>query len=139
MKLAVGYTIYNGLELLEKSIESIDQFADVIILCYQTTSNKGIKSGLVEPMMQKFKGKKFHLVKFTPDLSQNTKVNERRKLQLRIDEARKLGCTHFLPMACDHFYLSYEFKAAMEAVEYMNYFVSVTKMFTYFKHPTWGK
>lgn len=138
MALAACYTIFNGLELLEKSIQQIESEVDFVVLCYQTTSNKGYTSEEVLPFLQRFKdNKKFHLLLFQPDMKKNTKQNERDKHQLMLHYSRVLGCTHFLLSACDHYYNKEQFAAAKQFHYSNNLDVTFTKMFTYYKDPTW--
>lgn len=135
MKLAALYSVFNGLELLEKSIEQIEKHVDFIVICYQTTSNKGEKRPEVSDFVQRFTGKKFYLLPFEPDLSLNTKQNERQKLQNRLDFAKVLGATHFFSIATDHFYEPEIFEKHKSIAS--KYDVTFTKMFTYYKYPTW--
>ncbi len=138
MVLAACYTVYNGLELLEKSIEQIESEVDFIIIGYQTISNKGIQSDKVLPFLQRFKDdKKFHLALFEPSMNKNTKENERDKHQMMLNYARILGCTHFLLSACDHFYDKKQFIYGKNFHFNNNLEVSFTKMYTYYKQPTW--
>ena len=138
MILAACYTVFNGLELLEKSIAQIESEVDFIILCYQTVSNKGMMSDKVRPFLDRFQGnKKFHLLYFEPSMKKNTKENERDKHQLMLNYARTLRCTHFLLSACDHFYNTEQFRFGKNFHYHHNLEVSFTKMFTYYKNPTW--
>ena len=143
MRLAALYSCFNGLELLQKSIDQIFPLVDEIILCYQTVSNKGEKNPDVEYFMQDFIAKqefnrlKFHLLKFEPNLSGVTKHNEISKLQMRIDYAKELGCTHFFSSAEDHLYQPDEFLSAKDKVSNGIYDVTFTSMYTYYKHPIW--
>jgi hypothetical protein len=135
MRLAALYSVFNGLELLEKSIEQINPFCDFIVICYQNTSNKGEFNPKVEQFVQRFNGKKFYLLPFEPEFSVNTKENERRKHQSMLDFAKVLGASHFMFSATDHFYLHSEFEKVMNDAS--RYDVTFTKMFTYYKYPTW--
>ena len=138
MRLAAMYTLWNGLELLEKSIEQIYDDVDEIILCWQLFSNKGEKSNEILDFIKRFEqDPKFHLLEFIPDLKVNTKQNERDKLQMRIDYAKKLKCTHFFSAACDHYYVPHEFRWAKKECESKGYETTFTRMATYYKHPTW--
>lgn len=137
MKLAACYTIFNGLELLEKSIEQIKPFVDEIIICWQKTSNKGNVSHEIEDFCHTLRGKNYKIIEFIPDLRQNTKQNERNKHQLMIDLAKKLNCTHFFISATDHFYEPDAFGNALYTTIHHDWDVTFTKMFTYYKHPTW--
>lgn len=131
MKLALSYTIF-GTELLNQSIANIIDLVDVVLICYQETSN----TGNFKPFLWSHHyNPKIKLVKYEPNLSVNTKVNERLKHQLMIDTAKQLECTHFLLSATDHFYKKDEFLKAREIAVYQD--VTFTAMYTYFKHPTW--
>lgn len=138
MKLCAAYTVFNGLEMLEKSIEQIKNHVDEIIICYQTTSNKGNRSDSVLPfcktIAEKYGAK---LLEFTPNLSISTKENEIRKHNLMIDGAKILKCSHFLLLATDHYFKKEEFQYAKNFCEENNVDLSFTKMYTYYKNPEW--
>lgn len=135
MRLAALFTVFNGLELLEKAIENILPQVDEVIIAYQEVSNKGNLSIDVYPAVKKYIGKaKFTVVKFQPVAGINTKENERSKHNLLLEQAKKLHCTHFVFMATDHFYLPHEFAKAKAEVRHD---VTFTAMYTYYKHPTW--
>lgn len=138
MKLAACYTLFNGLELLDNSINQIFDCVDEIILCYQKISNKGNVSNEIEAFIHERKGKnKLHILFFEPDLHLNTKENERNKHQTMIDFAKKLNCTHFFLSATDHFYKKNEFLGAKKDCESLDFDVTFTKMYTYYKKYTW--
>lgn len=136
MRLAICYTVF-GTELLSKSIRNIINLVDEVIICYQEVSNTGIK----KPFDWSHEhNPKYHFVKYETDLSlgtggNGTKENERRKHQLMIDTATKLGCSHFILAATDHFYRKDEVIEAKKKA--LDYDVTFTAMFTYFKRPTW--
>lgn len=137
-KLAACYTIFNGEELLEKSMQQIDSAVDFFVLCYQKMSNKGEKREEIEAFMQRFKGNpRIVLVNFEPNLSDSTKENERKKHQIMLEYARYNGATHVLLSAVDHFYDLNQFKCAKAVAIFADIDVTFTKMFTYYKHPTW--
>lgn len=133
MKLGVSFTVFNGTELLCRSFKSIKPFADVVHLRYQKTSNRGRE---IDPrdMDNILKVDCEHHL-YEPDLSLSTKENERRKHQAMIDELKAEGCTHFLLMACDEFYAYDDLMKWKDPA--MEYDVTYTKMFTYYKYPTW--
>jgi hypothetical protein len=138
MKLAVAYTVFNGFELLEDSISQIEDIVDVVIICWQQTSNKGNSCERVGPYVGKlFTRKKVVVIRYDPDLKLDTKTNERRKHQLMMDFARALGCTHITLAACDHFYDARQFVRGKLIHEANDWDVSFTSMFTYYKHPEW--
>lgn len=141
MKIAACFTVFNGLELLEASIANIVDKVDHIVICYQETSNKGHKSTELMPFINELQGKKynskFEFIEFKPVSNVNTKENERQKHQLMLSYARFIGCSHWILMACDHFYTAEQIDFAKKEVEINDYDVTFTKMFTYYKHPTW--
>lgn len=150
MKLAACYTVFNGTELLQKSIDQIYDHVDEIIIYFQRISNKGnyISESAVIDLLnisvnENFRSvnnnrqKKIHLFEFNVDLSKNTKENERNKHQKMLEMARLFKCTHFFMAATDHFYLKNEFIFGKNTCQIHDYDVTFTKMFTYYKDPTW--
>jgi hypothetical protein len=131
LKLAICYTVF-GTELLTESINNIIDQVDKVIICYQEVSNTGNKKPF--DWAHHF-NPKHHLIQYIPELRLGTKENERRKHQLMIDTAHKLGCSHFILSATDHFYRKDEVIKAKEKA--LNYDVTFTGMYTYFKYPIW--
>ena len=128
-KLAACYTIFNGEELLEKSMQQIDSEVDFFVLCYQKVSNKGEKRDEIEAFMQRFKGNpRIVLVRFDPNPTENTKENERKKHQYMLDYARYNGASHVLLAAVDHFYDKNQFKCAKSVAICADIDVTFTKM-----------
>lgn len=135
MRLAALFTVFNGLELLDKSIEHILPHVDEVVIAYQEISNKGNRSEEVFQAVRKYIGRdKFHVIKFDPTPGINTKENERRKHNHLLEYAKKLQCTHFLFMATDHFYMPEEFERVKNNLKHD---CTYSQMFTYYKHPTW--
>lgn len=134
-KIGAIFTVFNGLELLEGAILQIFNHVDGVLLSIQDVSNRGEKrNGTL--MIQEFDGiKKVDIIQFDPDLSTNTKENERRKLNEAIQYLKERDFTHFILLATDHYYREDVFQHAIQ--EGKNYDVTLTKMYTYFKHPTW--
>jgi len=139
MKLAACYTIFNNLELLEKSIGQIYNSVDVIIIGYQLQGWSGRESSEIVPFVNKLESCKFaDKMRFTyyhVDLNITPKANEINKHNQMLDYARQYGCTHFFISACDHFYNTNDFNNAKEIA--VNFDVTLSKMFTYYKYPTW--
>ncbi len=133
-RLAACYTVYNGIELLEDSINSIKNNVDEIIIAYQTTSNYGeINNDFLE---WKEKNKEYHYVFFNPSFlgrKDNAKFNEANKHQLLIQKARKLKCTHWFLSATDHLYKHDEVEYVKKEIKKNNYKTTFTKLKTYFK------
>ena len=137
MKLAALYTLFNGLDLASASLRFHKKNFDEVIICYQRISNKGNKNEALDFFLSDISGNGYHIVEFAPDLALSTKENERRKFQLLLDIAKDLSCSHYLLLACDHFYQEQEFTFARDIVERENFVTSFTKMITYYKRPTW--
>lgn len=139
MKLYACFTVFDGLELLDYSFDSIIPFVDGVVLCYQEVSNKGNRSDEVAEYLKRFINySEVQLVKYYTDLSLNPKENERRKHQLMIDKARDAGASHFVMMATDHFYQGAEFYRAKHRLILNNHIsTTFTQMFTYYKKPAW--
>lgn len=138
MKLAMCYTVFDGLELLEKSILNMIPVVDFTIICYQTVSNKGnIKNDIAFDLDKYVHNSDIYLVRYKTDLTLGPKENERRKHNLMLSKAREYGATHLIMSATDHFYDTQEVFQAKRLVEKKDYDVTFTSMFTYFKKPTW--
>jgi len=137
VKLAALYTVFNALELLDGSIQQINNDVDVIIIGWQEHSHYGQRSEEIEPFVKKLKRKykKVVLFEFKPRADKDKKREERRKHNQMIRVAQSEGCTHFFFSATDHYYETKQFKAAkLKATQYD---VTASKMYTYFKKPEW--
>lgn len=147
MKLAAIYTLFNGTELLDRSVDQIKDQVDLIILGTQEISNAGNEMSLndaqnihsVEGSLLE-SGHEVILQTYKPDLVyKDRKENERRKLQRLLETARTLGATHWILLAADHFYDPKEFAIAKGKIEtdLHSFDVTYTEMITYYKKPTW--
>ena len=138
MKIALAYTVFNGLELLKPAIEHHKELVDEIIICYQTTSNKGEVNTSVEHIVKNIADRTgAHVIMFAPDLRMSTKQNEIIKHNLMLQYAKKIRCSHIVMSATDHFYVKKEFTEAVNHSIFIDANVTFTKMYTYFKYPTW--
>ena len=141
MKLALLYTFWTGddTEMLMRSIRHHNPFVDEIIVCCQTTSNKGefnlTNSYLIDYNNQQSLG--FNLIEFEPNLLLNTKENERIKNNLMIQEAKKRESTHFIMSAADHFYSPHMMWHSKKLIQNNEIDAIITKMRTYYKHENW--
>ncbi len=133
MKIVAAYNIFNGLEIFHKSIEFTRPYVDDIILIYQTVSYRGNHNADVVNHIDRYP--EFKSFEFEPDLYRQPKENELRKQNWMLDLARQQGATHMILMDCDHIYQPDQFQDALKKAS--RYDCSWTKMFTYFKHPTW--
>lgn len=128
-KLAAIYNVWDGLELLQGSINCIKEHVDLIVIVYQDISNFGEK-GMTHPFLQDG----VEWIKYEPTVEWGGNLNERAKRNLGLDFARMNHCTHFLHMDCDEYYENF---GAMKTA-YLNagHAGSVLRLKTYFKKPT---
>lgn len=135
MKLLAIYTVFNGCELLNASMRQIQPFVDEVLLVKQITSNRGqhIRQEDQDVLMKI----DARMITFNPNLQLNAKENERQKLQQAIEWAKERKYTHFILLATDHFYKPQEIKAAIELYKANPVDVTATRMYTYYKYPTW--
>lgn len=134
MKLSAIYLVFNGLDLLEGSVNQISPFVDEILIGYQEFSHYGVHSADVKPFVERFckKHKKARAVHFLPRHAENPKKSERRKINQLLREANG---THFFISATDHYYNQEEFEKCKEIAK--GYQATASKMYTYFKKPEW--
>lgn len=132
MKLAACYNVYDGVELLKGSMESIKDHVDLFVIVYQDVSNFGDRD--FKPLEHiDLSGFNHILIKYSPSVGHGH-MNEIRKRNLGIQTARRASCTHFLHLDVDEYYL--EFGAAKEAYIASGAEGSVCGLYTYFKRPT---
>ena len=137
-KLAAIYNVFDGEELLEKSMACMEGQVDLFIIVWQDVSNWGEPYNPMENL--NFKGRSdVVLVKYNPpaiafDWSRAAKT-EKEKRNLGIQIAQEHNCTHFLHLDCDEFYA--DFMAAKQQYIDSGCDGSVCRMYTYFKRPTW--
>ena len=143
MKLAIGYIVFDGLETLEGSIQSIRESVDLVLVSYQLVSWGNTKaSPELLPKLQELKAKGLidHIIEFknfipsslvTPGEVLQAKSYECEKRQSLLNLARSLRATHYTSMDADEFYVKSEFEIAKQiiinenldatAVKYINY------------------
>lgn len=130
MKLALLYTIWSGddMEMLSRSIKQHEPQVTDVFLFIQATSNKGEYYPI---------NLDFNYTIWEPNLELDAKENERIKHNLMIQTVKKLGFTHFIICACDHFYTPEQFEVAKKFHQSNDIDVSLTFMRTYYKHENW--
>lgn len=138
MKLAAIYNVFDGVELLEGSMNCIKYHVDTFIIVYQDVSNFGES---YNPLLEMEFLKKFNhtLIKYNPVAISGPHVgteNETAKRNVGIEEVKKQCCTHFLQLDCDEYYSREAFADAKEFYRYGKFKGSVCKMYNYFKEPT---
>ena len=133
MKLAAIYNVFDGEELLEGSINQIREHVDIVICVSQTVSNYGehYQGGFDEcDRLTKNRLVDYHIIKNKRN-DHSPQCHEKIKRNKGLDKAKNLGCTHFIMMDCDEYYVSKDFKLMKE------YDIDcVHPIYTYFKDPT---
>ena len=148
MKLGVAYIVFDGIELIESSITQIRPHVDYICVIYQDTSwfNRPAPSNsLVELSNLHNLGLINDLVKFSSfspllDKSQvsilKAKQYELQKRQFGLNLCLSKGCTHYLCMDVDEFYVSEEFKKAKDEIIEKEYDLTAVRFINYVNTPT---
>lgn len=148
MRLGVSYIVFDGVELLEHSIQQIRKHVDYIQVIYQTESWFGhpIKNeDLITLNSLKVRGLVDELSKFsdfTPlqDKRSNSigkaKVYEKEKRMFGLRSALKKGCTHYLCMDVDEFYLEEQFVWAKNQIIENDYGLTAARFINYVNIPT---
>jgi hypothetical protein len=148
MKLGVSYIVFDGIELLEKSILQIRNYVDYLQVIYQTTSWFGAKANdedisILEHLKQKglidelSLFKEFEVLRNKEDSSLfKSKEYELKKRQFGLDSCLKQNCTHYLCMDVDEFYISKEFYKAKEKIINNNYSQTAVNFINYVNLPT---
>jgi len=162
MKLGACYNVFDGEELLEASVKSIRSEVDYICVVYQTTSNFGneCNPGL-ETLLNDLKCRSLidELVFYQPQhfsdeekielvsqsatsevggdatLVGNQFFNEITKREIGRRKCKENGCTHFLSVDTDEFYLAHELNRAKAFLQTKNYETTACRMRTFFKEP----
>jgi len=142
MKVGAVYSLFNSEELVEGSIKSIRSSVDFIAIVYQTKSNFGnsyqlgksvakdlLSRGLVDKILP------FEPFVFHQDIKMSGVFNTIKKRNIAQRLARQNGCTHFLSLDCDEFYLTEQLDNAIKIVKEGDYDSSFCQMETYYKYP----
>ena len=119
MKLSASYSVFDGEELLEKSISSIRDSVNFISVVYQTKSNFGNScSSDLEDLLYDLRDKGLvqELVKYRPKLNLKPHSNELIKRNIGLNLAKQKSCTHHMSLDCDEFYIHEEFEKAKQIV-----------------------
>lgn len=133
MKLAAIYNVWDGTELLEGSVNCIKDHVDEIIFVYQDHSNFGEYYNPWDDFNPSSIPKRTMYL-YQPCLTINGTRNETEKRNIGLQIAKEKGCTHFLHLDCDEYYLN--FGEAKEFYINADHRGSVCSLYTYFKKPT---
>ena len=146
--VGVSYNVFNGEELLLKSIESIRPFVNFIVIVAQEQSNFGeINMGL-RPYINKLEQMgivdmvHWYVPKIEYDengvvKNENGIENEQKKRQIGLDLCITYGCSIYSSMDCDELYDSEDYKYALNDFIRGGYDSSFCQMRTYYKKPNW--
>ena len=140
MKLSASYNLFDGEELLEKSISSIRDSVDFISVVYQTKSNFGNScSSDLEDILYDLRDKGLvqELVKYRPKLNLKPHSNELIKRNIGLNLAKQKSCTHHMPIDCDEFYIKDQLDYAISVIVRENLDSAVCRLVTYYKEPTY--
>lgn len=115
----ISYSVFDGFELLEKSIQSLRSVVDYVNVVYQDVSWTGKQGddnllGVLQDL--KTRGLIDEILKFEPDLTATAVENEKRKRNIGLEAAKKFGCDYFMTMDCDEFYLEDEVREAKQFI-----------------------
>lgn len=135
MKLAAIYNFWDGAELIEKSILSIRNCVDMVIVVVSTFDDAKKKydneawnfcqrTNLIDIVLKR------------EPVFYKKAQNQIYKRQQGLFEAIKNKCTHFLFIDSDEFYIESEFLSAKRYIIENNIKASVCNIYTYFKEPT---
>ena len=145
-KWGVSYSVFDGHELLEKSILSIRESVDYINVVYQTTSWYGNKcDDDLLPALQRLKdaGLIDELIEYTyihkDGRSGHAPKYEKQKRSLGLNAAKKAGCTYFMTMDCDEFYFKDEMEKAKKYILMHNISHSFVIIYNYVLEPIYRK
>lgn len=133
-KYGISYNVFDGVELLEDSINYIKDFVDHISIIFQTESYWGNKLSQKEiNIVESLKERKIidDLIYFDEKI--NIKIIQTYKRNLGKKIAMENGCTHYMTMDCDEFYTKDEFK---KLIYYHNNYpekISLMPLVSYYK------
>jgi len=136
VKLAAVYNVFDGVELLVGSMRSVKDSVDLFIIVYQDISNFGeqynpLSHLPVEQMDEEFK---IIWIKYEPAMM--GMLDEKQKRNFGINAAREHGCTHFIAMDCDEYYLVGDFERGKKLFLESGCEGSVITLYSYFGEAT---
>lgn len=116
-KTGVSYNVFDGVELLEDSINHIRESVDYISVVFQTTSYYGEKLSeneisIVESLSKN--GLIDDLFYFELNKSKSIHQNQLDKRNKGRDLAKNNDCTHYMSLDCDEFYITNDFNKLVE-------------------------
>lgn len=136
VKLAAIYNLFDAEELLIGSMRSIKDSVDLFIIVWQDVSNFGeqrnpLKNLPMDKMDAEFK---ILFIKYEP--ANMGMLDERLKRNMGINVAREHGCTHFISIDCDEYYLPGDFEKGKKLFLESGCEGSVVTLYSYFGDAT---
>ena len=133
VKLAAIYNMFDGEELLIGSMRCLKDSVDLFIIVHQNISNFGeqydpLKYLPVAEMDAEFP---IRWVYYEPGIT--GMMDEKMKRNYGINVAKHFGCTHFILMDCDEYYMPGDFEKGKQLFLASGKDGSVVSLFTYFK------
>lgn len=138
MKLGVSYNVFDGIELLPFSIESIRNQVDHVNVVYQKVSNFGelIDQKSLDTLNNLVNDKMIDsLTYYETDASINPQINEVNKRNIGLDVCTQHNMSHYISLDCDEFYFDNQLQYAKDYMEKENCDSSACKMEYYYKYP----
>jgi len=117
IKFGVSYNVFDGVELLEDSINHIRNFVDYISIIFQTKSywNNDLSQREITIVNDLYdRGLINEIVMYDNNFNISIHGNEITKRNLGLQSAIRNGCTHFMSLDCDEFYVNDEFKMLID-------------------------
>lgn len=115
MKLAAIICVWSdAVEFLPSCISNVAKVAEEVIVVWSLNSNHGVRDNAVLQFITTTKLKGVTWVEHEPTPRLRPAINEIRKRNRGIDEAYKLGCTHFLMMDADEYFKPEELRIDKE-------------------------
>lgn len=134
MKLGVAYNIFNGEELLIKSLERMREHADFIVLTVQFVSNVGNENPNLFEVLDSIPDELYDdSYEFNPKFNIHPQQNELNKRNKGLEICRINNCTHFMSIDCDEFYNMSQFSHAKKFIEAADIDGSFCELRNYFK------
>lgn len=135
MKLGIAYNVFDGAEHLKNSIELVSLCADFICIVAQDVSNFGEPAPAWTKELVEEAGLMVDHVVYVKPIKAGGHNNELWKRNIGRSACLDAGCTHFMTMDADEYYVPEQLEAAKRAVEKGGYDSSSCQMQTYYGDP----
>jgi len=138
-KFGVSYNVFDGEELLEKSILSVRESVDFISVVYQLVSNFGnpADGNLYSTLLElRNKGLVDKLIEFNPKTYISPHINEVTKRNIGFFASKEAGCNYHMSMDTDEFYRKDQLENIKNIYIEESLEAGFAQMQTYYKFPT---